>query len=303
MSSVSVVGSLHLDIMVEAPRLPASDETLIGTAWHTRCGGKGGNQAVAAARFGAVTGFGGCIGQDDFGRRLRVNLEQAGVDVSCLALTTAQGSGMSVAISEASGEYGAIVVSGANGAIDAATIGENWAPLWRCGLLLLQDEVDEAVNLAAARAAKRGGARIVLNAAPARPMSPALLALVDVLVVNRLEARMMTGLEDLDEALARLAASTRDTIVTLGGDGLVLLERSGVHTRIAAFPVRLLSSHGAGDLFCGALAARFVAGDALPAACRFAAAAAALFVSTPADHRTEINEAAVRRLLRQPVGG
>ncbi|MFO1132955.1 MAG: PfkB family carbohydrate kinase [Hyphomicrobiales bacterium] len=281
MIDVAVVGSLHLDIMVAAPRLPGRDETLIGSAWHYKCGGKGGNQAVAAARYGARTGFGGQTGQDDFGERLRANLVAAGVDIAHVGIDPTQGSGMSVAISEAGGEYGAVVVSGANLTIDAARVARDWAALFAARVLLLQNEVPEAVSLAAAKAAKAQGALIVLNAAPARKMSDAFLALVDVLVVNRVEAAMLSGVDDMAKALAVLHSGTRDVVLTRGGDGLMLMTRDGQRSDIPALPVKLVSSHGAGDCFCGALAARLAAGDAIEAACRFATEAAGRFVSTP----------------------
>jgi ribokinase len=227
MIDVAVVGSLHLDIMVAAPRLPGRDETLMGTSWHYKCGGKGGNQAVAAARAGARTAFGGQTGQDDFGERLRANLAAAGVDLAHVDLDPAQGSGMSVAISEAAGEYGAVVVSGANLTIDAAAIASRWAGLWQAKVLLLQNEIPEAVSLAAARLAKAHGARIILNAAPARAMSAALLDLVDILVVNRVEAAMLSGEEDPGRALQKLHAPSRDVVLTRGGDGLLLMARDG----------------------------------------------------------------------------
>lgn len=280
MIDVAVVGSLHLDIMVAAPRLPTRDETLIGSSWHTKCGGKGGNQAVAAARFGARTAFGGQTGQDDFGKRLRANLLAAGVDVTHVGSDAAQGSGMSVAITEAAGEYGAVVVSGANLSIDPQAIVTRWAALWDAKVLLLQNEVPEAVSLAAAFAAKARGARIVLNAAPARAMSPQLLRLIDVLVVNRVEAAMLSGETDMVKALAALHSPARDVVLTMGGDGLLLMTRDGTRHDIPALPVTLVSSHGAGDCFCGALAARLAAGDGIEAACRFATEAAGRFVST-----------------------
>ena len=281
MIDVAVVGSLHLDIMVAAPRLPGRDETLIGSAWHYKCGGKGGNQAVAAAHFGARTAFGGQTGQDDFGERLRANLVAAGVDIAHVGIDPAQGSGMSVAISEAAGEYGAVVVSGANLSIDAAAIAPAWSSLWEAKVLLLQNEVPEAVSLAAARAARSRGAQIVLNAAPARKMSAEFLSFVDVLVVNRVEAEMLAGTGDMAAALAALHSPTRDVVLTRGGDGLMLLTRDGKRTDIPALAVQLISSHGAGDCFCGALAARLAAGEAIEAACRFATEAAGRFVSTP----------------------
>ena len=280
MIDVAVVGSLHLDIMVAAPRLPGRDETLVGTSWHYKCGGKGGNQAVAAARFGASTAFGGQTGQDDFGDRLRTNLAAAGVDIAHVSIDPTLGSGMSVAISEAAGEYGAVVVSGANLSIDAAAVVTAWAALWNTRVLLLQNEIPEAVSLAAARAAKAKGARIVLNAAPARKMSPAFIDLVDVLVVNRVEAAMLSGADDMGKALTLLHSPARDVVLTRGGDGLMLMTRDGRRTDIPALPVKLISSHGAGDCFCGALAARLAAGDDIEGACRFATEAAGRFVST-----------------------
>lgn len=281
MIDVAVVGSLHLDIMVAAPRLPGRDETLIGSAWHYKCGGKGGNQAVAAARFGARTAFGGQTGQDDFGERLRANLASAGVDLSCVDTDPTQGSGMSVAISEAAGEYGAVVVSGANLTIDAAAIVTRWHTLWRAKVMLLQNEIPEAVSIVAAREARKQGARIILNAAPARKMSDEFLDLVDVLIVNRVEARMLSGDEDPARALARLHSPARDVVLTRGGDGLMAILRDGNRFDVPALAVKLVSSHGAGDCFCGALAARLAGGDDLDAACRFATEAAGRFVSSP----------------------
>lgn len=297
MIDVAVVGSLHLDIMVAAPRLPGRDETLMGSAWHHKCGGKGGNQAVAAARFGARTAFGGQTGQDDFGERLRSNLEAAGVDTACVGIDPSQGSGMSVAITEAGGEYGAVVVSGANLTIEPQAIITSWAALWTCKVMLLQNEIPEAVSIVAAREAKRRGAKIMLNAAPARVMSGEFLDLVDVLIVNRVEAAMLTDEQEPAAALRKLYRSDRDVVLTQGGDGLTVMTRRGERTAIAAHQVEMISSHGAGDCFCGALAARLAKGDDLLAACRFASIAAALFVSTPEARQDEITNAAVQRLL------
>lgn len=297
MIDVAVVGSLHLDIMVAAPRLPRLDETLIGSAWHYKCGGKGGNQAVAAARFGARTGFGGQTGQDDFGDRLRANLVAAGVDITHVGVDPAHGSGMSVAISETSGEYGAVVVSGANLSIVAADVANRWSGLWSAKVLLLQNEIPEAVSLAAARQAKARGARIILNAAPARPISPALMALLDVLVVNRVEAAMLSGEDDAARALTALKRPGLDVVLTRGGEGVMLSAQDGKFIELAPLQVKLISSHGAGDCFCGALAARLAAGVDVVSACRFATVAAGLFVSTPEAEHPHLNRAAVEELL------
>lgn len=302
MSKVAVVGSLHLDILVEAPRLPQSDETLAGKSWSQKCGGKGGNQAVAAARFGAKVGMGGRVGGDEFGRRLRDNLRAACVDDTCVGIDPVAGSGMSVAILEASGEYGAVIVSGANLAIDAPAIDREWASLWRSSVLLLQNEVPEAVNLAAATAGRAHGCRMILNAAPARAMSSALLGLVDVLIVNRVEAAALTNRSIADRAEAEAAARSLHrpglaVIVTLGADGYVLLTGSGAATSQPAFPAPVRSSHGAGDCFCGALAARLALGESLETACQFASAAAALHVSASAEIQNRLTDRDVSAAL------
>ena len=295
--SVSVVGSLHLDIIVAAARLPHRDETLMGSTWHYKCGGKGGNQAVAAARFGAATSFGGQVGQDDFGDRLINNLKAAGVDTVCVETHASLGSGMSVAITEARGEYGAVVVSGANLAIVATGLEQRWASIFKAPVLMLQNEVAETINLAAARAAKANGSRILLNAAPARAMSEALLDLVDILVVNRVEAQMLSGSADMEKALEALHSPSRDVILTRGAESLLARTWTGSGFSLPSHKVKLVSSHGAGDCFCGALAARLAAGDGLQDACRFANAAAALLVSLPDSERDQLGSDAVWALL------
>jgi len=284
---VAVVGSLHLDIMVQAPRLPGRDETLIGSAWHRKCGGKGGNQAVAAARMGARVGFGGAVGRDEFGVLLHDHLLSVGVDVSLLETDPTRGSGMSVAVEEEGGEYGAVVVSGANRGIVTEGLADRWAGLWAAPVLLLQNEVPEEANLAAAEAARARGARVVLNAAPARVASDEMLALVDVLVVNRVEARMLTG-EDGEEALRRLHDPGRDVVLTQGPEGLMVMSRDGSMGHVPPFPVAARSAHGAGDMFCGALGARLAAGEDLLPACAFAAKAAALHVSMTEEERAAL---------------
>jgi len=287
---VSVVGSLHLDVMVHAPRLPCLDETVVGSTWHYQCGGKGGNQAVAAAQYGARTAIGGRIGADDFGRRLRDNLRSAAVNDDHVGVDSSVGSGMSVAIIEAGGEYGAVIVSGANLSLDPRSIERQWQTLWQSRILLLQNELAPDVNVVAARAARAQGARVILNAAPARTLFPDLAGLVDIVVVNRVEAAGLVGLpveslESAETAARTLCRLVPHVIVTLGRDGLVLMEENGAPVRMSALPVEAVSSHGAGDCFCGALAARLAGGDSLAGACDFARVAAGLFVATPVHLR------------------
>lgn len=302
--SVVVIGSLHLDLMVEAAALPRRGETAVGRRWGCKPGGKGGNQAVAAARHGARVAMLGLVGGDGFGRRLRRHLRAEGVDASGVRTRPEAGSGMSVAIIEAAGDYGAVIVSGANLLIDDAVLAPHAPVLAACAWLLLQNEVPEAANIAGARMARAGGARVMLNAAPARPLASELLALVDVLVVNALEAEALCGrpVEDLAGAAGAarsLAATAPWTVVTAGGAGLACAGPDGVQFVLPAHPVRVASTHGAGDAFVGALAARLDAGDAMGDALRYANAAAALTVALPEADRARIGAERVRELMQQ----
>ncbi len=281
---VIVCGSLHLDIMLYAPALPRRDETVAGHRWERKCGGKGGNQAVMAARAGARTAMIGRIGADDFGADLRAHLAAAGVDHDAVTVDGATGSGMSAAIVQDDGDYGAVIVSGSNLRIDPQAAALAWAKLGGAHVLILQNEAPEAVNVAAAKAARADGAKVALNAAPARVMSGELLGLVDSLIVNRVEAAMLSGKEVSDRdgataAASRLAAPGRSVIVTLGGGGLVVQPDGEPAFWIAPKPVTVVSTHGAGDCFVGALAARLAFGDDLRAAAEFANATAAAHVS------------------------
>ena len=280
---VIVCGSLHLDIMVHAPHLPRIDETAVGHSWRLACGGKGGNQAIQAAGFGARTAMIGRTGMDDFGRRLCARLDAAGVDRTGVLADTAAASGMSVAIVDARGDYGAVIVSGCNLAIAPNDVADAWHALGGCRVLVLQNEIPQAANVAAARMAKQAGAMVVFNAAPTRVCGEDLLGLVDVLVVNRVEAAMMSGVDVTDRrgalaALPRLGALRGSVVVTLGGDGLVLAAFGQAPVEIEALPAAVVSTHGAGDCFMGALAARLAAGADLLAACRIANARASAFV-------------------------
>jgi ribokinase len=281
---VIVCGSLHLDIILDAPHLPRLDETVTGHAWHQVCGGKGGNQAVQAARQGSRSAMIGRVGMDDFGARLTANLDTAGVDRSAVAVDSAARSGMSAAIVDSNGDYGAVIVPGANLAIDPADIAGFWRQLGGGRILILQNEVPHPVNVAAAKVARAAGARVVFNAAPARPSGSDLLDLVDVLIVNKVEAEMFSGSPVSDRrtalgVLPLLASVDRTVIVTLGSGGLVIGAPGTPPLEIAAIPVNVVSTHGAGDCFVGALASRLAAGYGMVEASRFANAVAARYVS------------------------
>ncbi|MBE2278325.1 MAG: bifunctional hydroxymethylpyrimidine kinase/phosphomethylpyrimidine kinase [Rhodobacteraceae bacterium] len=286
---ILTAGSLHHDVIVTAPHLPAPDETVTGSAVRYAFGGKGGNQAVAAARMGAVSHMAGAVGTDAAAGVLLAALDAAGVDRAGVVQVPGA-SGMSVAIVEAGGSYGAVIVSAANLAFDPA--GVVFPP--GCFAIVLQNEIPEAANLVLARRARAAGLRVILNAAPVRAGSAALLALCDLVVVNRVEAAALAGSATApDRAVAALRAlGAGAVLVTLGGEGLL-----GEGFAQPAFAVPVISTHGAGDCFVGALAAEWGRGAALPEAARFAQAAAALHVAALPDARAGVTEAAVRALL------
>lgn len=281
--TILIVGSLHYDIMVEADHLPRRDETAVGTRWYPKFGGKGGNQAVAVAGSGGRARMLGAVGSDAFGRFLRDRLIEAGVDAGLVETHPDEGSGMSVAIVDGAGDYAATIVSGVNRRIDPDRLAADrvWDDV---AMLVLQNEVSEAVNLAAAREARTRRVPILLNAAPARVLAPELAALVDVLVVNSVEAEMMGAgpvqdLQSAADAAAQLGRRFPTVVVTAGGLGLAAVTGHGVPTEHPAEPVEVISTHGAGDCFVGALAVGLAVGDPLNDACRSASHAAALHVS------------------------
>lgn len=281
--TVLTVGSLHYDIIVEASHLPQRDETAVGTRWYPKFGGKGGNQAVAVARAGIPSRMFGAVGSDDFGTFLRRSLRTGGVDDAAVATIPAIGSGMSVAIQDAGGDYAATIVSGANLHADPAALAQD--ALWRdVALLVLQNEVPDALNRAACREAATRGIRTLLNAAPARALSPALAGQIDILVVNAVEAEMMgagavRSLHDAQRAAGQLAGRFRSVIVTAGSLGLAGQDPEGLAFAVPAERVDVISTHGAGDCFTGTLAAHLVQGLTLVQAARLAASAAARHVS------------------------
>jgi sugar/nucleoside kinase (ribokinase family) len=205
--SILVVGAIHHDVIVDAPRLPRVDETLTGSAVRYAFGGKGGNQAVAAARLGKVlnipVAIAASLGADPPGEEAFETLRQAGVSTDFVQRVETP-TGMSVAISLPDGGYGAVIVSASNIELDASAISIARGTQW----VVLQNELPSPVNEAVAAQAKRVGARVLLNAAPARPLAGGLADKLDLLVVNRVEAADMLDLdsETLDGKAAALQA-------------------------------------------------------------------------------------------------
>lgn len=297
--SLVVCGSLHLDVVVDAPHLPRIDETVTGSSVNYVCGGKGGNQAVAAALNGTSTAFVGCTGDDEFGDRLTAHLQRNNIDCSSLQKTSGA-SGMSVAIVNSNGEYGAVIVSASNLKINS----DSFEFPESTGLLLLQNEIPDIVNSEFAQHANRLNIPVMLNAAPFRTIPDRLEPLIDILIVNRVEAEQyfnahFASISDVVAALNSAESSINTIIVTLAEGGLVYRDNTGLVKMKSAYPVDVVSTHGAGDMFCGALASRIIAGTALNEALDYAMAAAAWHVSAMLAERSNLNIQAINSLLAE----
>ena len=276
--SILVVGSANLDFVVRAPHVPAPGETVLGGAFATYPGGKGANQAVAAARAGANTRMLVALGDDAYALPIEASLREAGVELTIVRDERATGTAFIVVAD--SGENAITVASGANAGLRR----EHLPDLERVSHVLLQLEIPLDVVDACTRAAKAVGVRTILNAAPARPLTEELLGAVDVLVVNEGELAVLAGDGSLRRCLDALAVET--VVVTLGARGCCA--RAGDDYLVQpAFPIDAVDTTAAGDTFCGALAAALAEHGDLAAALRFASAAAAI-ACTRAGAQTSI---------------
>lgn len=300
---VAVVGSINTDLVVFVPRLPTPGETVSGRDLLTGGGGKGANQAVAAARLGAHVRLLGRVGDDDFGRAAISNLVAAGIAADALLTTPGVPSGVALIFVAQGGQNMIALSPGANARLSAADVDGAWSRLRTAGVLLLQLEVPIEANLRAVELAKRDGVRVVLNPAPApgEPLPTALLEGADVVVPNEAEARSLTGVDvsDLDGA-ERAARRLREmgpraAIVTLGERG-ALVHDGEVATHVPALDVEAVDATAAGDAFCGALGVALARGDSLLEAARFATTAAAFAVTLPGAQASMPTLADVERL-------
>ena len=281
MGRVVVAGSLNMDLIVQTARIPAVGETLLGKGFRTAPGGKGANQAVAAARLGAQTAMIGRLGRDDFAGALRDSLAQSAVDARGVQTDPEAPTGVALITVDERGQNTIVVVPGANHALTPQHIEAAAGLLDGAAVLLLQLEIPLPAVQRAAELAHARGLCVVLNPAPAQPLPEALLELVDYLAPNESEAALLSGLpvNDLDEARAA-AARLRQmgagaVLMTLGAQGALLADADGVrHT--PAFPVKAVDTTAAGDAFLGGFAAALAEGRSPQEAMRRGCAAGAL---------------------------
>ena len=277
-----VFGSINIDLVVRVDTLPRSGETVLAPSYVAVPGGKGANQALAAARAGAVTHMVGCVGRDGYADAALATMREAGVDLTAVALVDEPTACAMIAV-DTQGRNQIAVASGANRFATADQLDD--ALLGPGATLLLQLEVDDDETAAAAARARARGARVVLNAAPAAPLPAGLAEALDVLVVNEIEAPMLADAagiahQDPVDAARRLAQSWDvATIVTLGGDGARAFDRDAAW-RIGAMAIEPVDTTAAGDAFVGVLGAALDRGDALPAALHAASIAGALACET-----------------------
>jgi ribokinase len=283
---VCVLGSFMKDLVASAERRPLPGETLHGTGFAEFLGGKGVNQAIAAARMGARTAIVGTVGDDRYGEEFLELLTSDGVETGWVVRHPELGTGVGLPLVLPDGSNSIIIVSRANAAITPADVEAAAEVLTASAVLSVQLELPVAASRAALRLASEAGATTILTPAPVGPVDPSLAAFVDILVPNEVEAAALTGLDCDDESqwstIARQLSDQwdlRGCIITLGSRGAFVLDRSGsssTEIRVEAHQVETIDTVGAGDAFCGSLAASLAAGALLPDAVRLANAAGAL---------------------------
>lgn len=275
---VCVVGSFMMDLVASAPRRPLPGETLIGTGFAMHLGGKGMNQAVAAARNGARVAMVGRLGNDEFGERFRAALAEEGIDDFAVSTDPSDGTGIGLPVVEPDGANSIIVVPRANSRLTVDDVLAAAPAITAADCLLLQFELPLDTAVLAARLARGAGRAVVLNPAPALSPPAELRGLVDYLIVNEGEAELLAGTANgASDAAGWLRQSWRASgvVVTVGERGALVAEGDGVW-RASALTVPVVDTVGAGDAFSGALVARLALGHALSDAVQYATATASL---------------------------
>lgn len=302
--AILVVGSANVDLVAEVPSLPRPGETVLGTRLTVHDGGKGANQAVAAARAGGAVTLACAVGSDAYGDRLRRSLAAAGVSTDHVQ-TVREATGTALICVDAAGQNSIAVVPGANALLRADVVERALADLPGARTLLLQLEVPSDTVAAAARMGAARGLRVILNPAPATPLHPSLLSAVDVLTPNESEAELLSGLpaaglRGAAAAAERLLESgVGAVVVTLGAEGAFVASSGGDRVHVPGFPAAVVDTTAAGDVFNGALAVALAEGQGLQAAVRFACAAGAISVSREGAQRSAPAREEIEALLRR----
>ncbi|MER5614455.1 ribokinase [Streptomyces sp. NPDC002215] len=294
MTRIAVLGSTNMDLVAYVERAPERGETVTGREFRTVPGGKGANQAVAAARAGGEVMMIGAVGDDEYGAVLRAGLEHAGIDTDLLH--TAEGpSGTAHIVVDDTGANSIVVIPGANGTVTAIGPGE-MATIAEADLLLLQLELPLSAVIEGAKAAHAQGVRTILTPSPVQPLPCELLDCVDLLIPNEHEAAALSGFTDPHAAAQHLLSQVPAVVITLGSKGCLYAARGGEPVVLPAPEVTAVDTTGAGDTFVGTLAVALGERRPVPQALAWASAAAALCVQRPGasasmPYRTEIDAA------------
>lgn len=285
---ILVVGSLNMDLVVQMPAIPRPGETLLGGRFATFPGGKGANQAVAAARLGARVTMVGRVGGDAFGEQMLNIVRGEGIGTRFIGVDPQNATGVALITVDAQGQNTIAVASGANFTLTSEEVRSAWEQISQVDLLVMPLETPMETIETAAQIAKERGARVILNPAPACDLDQDLLQKIDVLIPNESETERLTGrkIQSIEDARSAGAALLRQgvgsVVLTLGEKGALIVEGDPARPDsqlISAFPVQVVDTTAAGDSFVGALATGLGEGLSLSAAARFASAAAAISVT------------------------
>ena len=301
---ILVVGSSNTDMIIRLERIPRPGETVLGGEFLTAAGGKGANQAVAAARAGAAVTFVARVGRDDLGDRALAGLRRDRIGVNRVVRDPAAPSGVALIFVGRDGANSIAVAAGANGRLTAGDVERAESAFASASVLLLQLEIPLVAVEAAVALAARAGVRVILNPAPAQRLPRKLLRQVDILTPNETEAEGLTGIRVHDDASAgRAVKALRQqgvgvVILTLGARG-ACVATGDTSTIVRGFKVKPVDTVAAGDVFNGALAVALAEGQLLPDAVRFAHAAAAISVTRPGAQPSAPTRAEINRFLRR----
>jgi ribokinase len=306
-NKIVVIGSSNTDMIVQTPHIPRPGETILGGTFNTAAGGKGANQAVSCARAGGAVTFVARVGKDMFGDQALQGFQKDGINTEYVVTDAEAPSGVALIIVDDQGENSIAVASGANGNLSVADVQAAETTIGDAGIVLMQLEVPLETVEAAATLAQAHQAQVILNPAPAQPLSVALLRQVAILTPNETEAQMLTGIDVQDEDSAQQAAQALcakgvgSVIITLGAAGAYVYA-DAFKGMVSGFKVTPVDTTAAGDTFNGTLAVALAQGDTLEQAVSFANAAAALSVTKLGAQPSAPDRETIDRFVKEYQG-